>query len=171
MKRLVVLLILAIWLLSACGAPPTEVPTPLPTAVPPAEDRPQETGTWAVSFQYEFPPGTLGLGQHRYAILIHCPVVSAEDISSGWHRFEITDEVLPQSEPLYLRMHGLSAEPYNPTTITNDQIHPERPIVAIVHLVGLPQNLAPMVASSCEAITFWDEVGRHPMTPGQPFQP
>ena len=171
MNRLVVLLVLGGWLLSACGPTPTPVPTPLPTAVPPAEDRSQQTGTWAVSFRYDFPPGTFGLSEHRYAFLAQCPVVSDKDITSDWHQFEVTDEVLPQPEPLYLRLHGLSADPFNPSAMSNDQIHPDRPIVAIMHLVGLTREAADMASSSCEAVLLWDEVGRAILVPGEPFQP
>lgn len=171
MKRLVVLLVVGVWLLSACGPTPTPVPTPLPTAVPPAEDRSQETGTWAVSFRHDFPPETFGLSEHRYAFLAQCPIVSEEDITTDWHYFEVTDEVLPQPEPLYLRLHGLSADPFNPTVIANDQIHPDRPIVAIMHFVGLTQQTAEMARDACEAIVLWDAFGRQQLTPGEPFQP
>ena len=171
LMRRALLLLLCAWVLTSCGAPPTEIPTPLPTAVPPAEDRSQQTGTWAVSFRYDFPPGTFGLSEHRYAFLAQCPVVSGEDITSDWHYFEVTDEVLPQPEPLYLRLHGLSADAFNPSAIANDQIHPDRPIVAIMHLVGLTQHVAEMASESCEAVILWDDVGRAILIPGEPFQP
>ena len=72
---------------------------------------------------------------------------------------------------LYLRLHGLSADPFNPTVIANDQIHPDRPIVAIMHFVGLTQQTAEMARDACEAIVLWDAFGRQQLTPGEPFQP
>lgn len=167
MRRLIICCLLAS-VLGACGSQ-TVAPTPLPTAVPP--DRLPGEGGWAVGFQYEFPPGTFGPGRHRYAFLVHCPVISAEDTNYGWHYFEISDEVVQQPAPLYLRLFGLGADPYTPSQITNDIIHPERQIIAVVHLVGLPQSAATLAASSCEIVVFWDDVGRHSLTPGEPFRP
>jgi hypothetical protein len=168
MMRFLILCCLLVVAIGACGSQ-AAAPTPLPTAVPP--DRLPEEGGWAVGFQYEFPPDTFGSGQHRFAFLIHCPVISDEDMNYGWHYFEISDEVVQQPAPVYLRLFGLGADPYTPTQITNDVIHPERPIIAVVHLVGLPQSAAPLVASSCEVLVFWDDIGRHSLVPGEPFQP
>jgi hypothetical protein len=155
-------------LLAACS-PASEVPTPLPTAVPP--DNLPEQGGWAVGFEYEFPPGALGIGQHRYSYLIHCPVLSSEDSHSDWRYFEISDNVVKQPAPLYLRLFGLSGSPITPSQITNTTIHPERQIVAVVHLVGLTKEAANLAASACEVVLFWDNVGRHPLAAGEPFQP
>lgn len=167
MRRLIICCLLALSL-GACGSK-AEVPTPLPTAVPP--DGLPEQGGWAVGFRYEFPPGTFGLGKHRYAFLIHCPILSAEDSHYGWHYFEISEEVVKQPAPLYLRLFGLSGDPYSPSQVTNTVIHPEREIIAVVHLVGLPRSAATWAASSCEALVFWDSTGRHALIPGEPFQP
>ncbi|HSR30163.1 MAG TPA: hypothetical protein VLY63_06320, partial [Anaerolineae bacterium] len=75
MRRLVIVCLLGL-VLAACG-PTVEVPTPLPTAVPP--DSLPDQGTWAVSFQLELPAGAFGQGRHRYAYLIHCPVIGSEN--------------------------------------------------------------------------------------------
>ncbi len=99
----VCLLLLAVFL-AACGSTP-EAPTPLPTAVPPAPGR--SPGIWTVSFRYEFPTGVFGLGEHRYAFLIHCPMIQSEDITTDWFHFVVSDEVLPQPEPIYLRYEWL----------------------------------------------------------------
>ncbi|MGD8398765.1 MAG: hypothetical protein PVG11_07900 [Anaerolineae bacterium] len=181
--RSVALLILCACLLIACdsGAGPGEVqatatvtvlegPAALPTAVPPEPGRALEAGTWAISFRYDFPPDTFGEGLHRYAFLARCPPVSSEDITSPWHTFQVSDDVVRQTEPVYLRLHGLSTDAFNPTAMTNDTIHPERPIIAIIHFVGLPQSAAGL-AANCEAIVLWDDVGRHALEPGEPFQP
>lgn len=165
MKRLIAYCLLGL-ILAACGST-AEVPTPLPTAVPP-DALPEQS--WAVSFQYEFPPGSLGVGRHRYAFLIHCPVMSSEDTNSGWHYFEISEEVVRQPGPLYLRLFGLGADPLTPSRITNTIIHPDRQIIAVVHLVGLTEANAALVASGCEVLVFWDDVGRKLLTAGEPFQ-
>jgi hypothetical protein len=167
MWRLITCCLLGL-ILGACGSE-AEAPTPLPTAVPP--DSLPEQGSWAVGFEYEFPPGTFGLGRHRYAFLIHCPVMSAEDSHHGWHYFEISEDVVKQPAPIYLRIFGLSGDPYTLSQVTNNIIHPERQIIAVVHLVGLPKSAATLTASSCEILVFWDNTGRHSLTPGEPFQP
>jgi hypothetical protein len=152
----------------ACSPTP-EIPTPLPTAVPP-EVLPEQ-GSWAVGFEYEFPTGTLGLGQHRYAFLIHCPVISSDDSNSGWHYFEISEDVVKQPAPLYLRLFGLSGSPITPSQITNTTIHPQRQIVAVVHLVGMTKEAADLAAAACEIVLLWDNTGRQPLAAGEPFQP
>lgn len=155
-------------LLVACSPAP-EAPTPLPTAVPP--DSLPEQGSWAVGYEYEFPAGTLGVGQHRYAYLIHCPVISSEDSNSDWQYFEVSEDVIRQPATLYLRLFGLSGSPINPSKITNTAIHPDRPIVAVVHLVGMTKEAADLAASACEIVIFWDNMGRQLLTAGEPFQP
>lgn len=154
--------------LGAC-APTQAVPTPLPTAVPP--DTIPEQGSWSIGFQYEFPAGRLAEGTHRYALLIHCPVISTEDERYGWHSFEISQEAPGQVEPVYLRLFGLSSDPYSPAPLERAVIHPVQPIVAVVHLVGLPRSVAGLAASSCELFVFWDDTGRQLLAPGEPFQP
>jgi hypothetical protein len=154
--------------LAACSPAP-KVPTPLPTAVPPINL--PEQGSWAVGFEYEFPPGIFGLSPHRYAFLIHCPVISSEDSNSGWHYFEISEDVVRQPDTLYLRLFGLSGSPINPSKITNTMIHPERPIVAVVHLVGMTKEAANLAAAACEIVVFWDDTGRQLLVAGEPFQP
>lgn len=154
--------------LGAC-APAQAVPTPLPTAVPP-ESLPVQ-GTWAVSFQYELPPGSLAEGTHRYALLIHCPVISSEDEHYGWHIFDLSPEVPPQVGPVYLRIFGLSRDLYSAAALTRAVVHPEQSLVAVVHLVGLTESQAELVAASCELLVFWDDTGRQLLSPGEPFQP
>jgi hypothetical protein len=124
-----------------------------------------------VGFEYEFPAGTLGVGPHRYAYLIHCPVISSEDSNSEWHYFEISEDVIRQPDTLYLRLFGLSGSPINPSRITNTMIHPDRQIVAVVHLVGMTKEAADLATSACEIIIFWDDIGRQLLTVGEPFQP
>jgi hypothetical protein len=50
-------------------------------------------------------------------------------------------------------------------------IHPDQPIVAVVHLVGLPTYVAERTGAGCEILVFWDNMFRQPLVPGEPFQP
>ena len=157
-------------ILAACG-PTAEVPTPLPTAVPPDVMPAGDEGFWAISFKYEFPEETFGLGLHRYRLWIHCPVMSAEDTVTDWLMFEVSDEVLPRTEPVYLRLHGLSDAPFAVSYNNSQVIDPDRPVVAVVHLVGLSNQAASLAASGCEGIVLWDNGDRQPLSAGEPFQP
>jgi hypothetical protein len=169
MKRSLLFLCLIGLLLAACGqAPPA--PTSLPTAVPPDAIPEEDAGLWAVGFQYDFPAETFGLGDHRYRFLIHCPVV-LEDTNTDWQFFQISDEVPLQPEPIYLRLQGLSSESFSPAYITNTTFHPDRPVIAVVYLVGLARPAAELASADCEVIVFWDAVGRHALAAGEPFTP
>lgn len=168
MYRTCLVLVVLASILAACG-PAAEVPTPLPTAVPP--DLESDGGIWSLGFRYDFPGGVFGPGRHRYAFLFHCPVVYQEDMPSGWIDFEVSQDVAPQPEPVYLRLQGLSSDLYNPTYNTNRVIHPERPIVAVVYLVGLDRPAADLAAKECEVVVFWDSNGRHSLFAQEPFLP
>lgn len=173
MKRLIALFSLLGLTLAACGPAARTAPTPLPTAVPPDNaDSPGITGgSWAVGFQYEFPAGSLGGGTHRYAFLLHCPVASAEDVSTDWRFFEISEEAPLQPRPIYLRMHGLSTGQLSPYYLTDNILHPEQPLMAVVHYVDLPRAAAELAASECEVILFLDNTGRRILAAQEPRQP
>ena len=145
MWRLPILCLVGL-VLAACG-PTVEVPTPLPTAVPPDVLPSGDEGVWALSFKYEFPKETFGYGLHRYQLWIHCPVISAEDTATPEHRFKVSDEAMPREEPVYLRLHGLSDELFSAPYNTDQVIHPDRPVIAIVHLVGLSSQAAAILPS------------------------
>jgi hypothetical protein len=108
---------------------------------------------------------------HRYALLIHCPLISSEDEHYGWHLFRISSEAPERGTPVYLRISGLSHDPVALAPLDEAVIHPDQPMVAVVHLVGLARPAAEMAASSCELLVFWDDTGRHLLTAGEPFQP
>ncbi len=169
MRRLFVLCLMGLCL-AACGSTP-EVPTPLPTAVPPDVMPAGDEEFWAISFKYEFPEKTFELGPHRYRLWVHCPVVSAEDTVTDWLLFEVSDEVLSQKDPVYLRLHGLSDTPFAVSYNANQVIDPGRPVIAVVHLVGLPSQAANLAASGCEGLVLWDNGDRQPLSAGEPFQP
>lgn len=166
--RLLLILALLGLVLGAC-APAQPAPTPLPTAVPP--DVIPEQGSWSIGFQHEFPPGRLAEGTHRYALLIHCPVVFSEDEHYGWHIFDISQEAPAQVGPVYLRLFGLSSDPVAVAPLARAVVHPVQPLVAVVHLTGLTREAAEMAASSCELFVFWDSMGRQLLKAGEPFQP
>jgi hypothetical protein len=104
--------------------------------------------------------------------------VSAEDTVSDSLLFKVSDDVVPQKEPVYLRLHGLSDAPFAVSPIAGQgidpsrpAIDPDRPVIAIVHLVGLSSQAASLAASSCEALVLWDNGDRHILEAGEPFQP
>lgn len=173
MVRLVALFSLIGLTLTACTSAATAIPTPLPTAVPPDDGGPSgsEPGSWVVGFQYEFPIGFLGEGPHRYAFLMRCPVVSAEDEPSEWRFFEISEQAPLQPKPIYLRLHGLSLAPLSPSYLTGNVLHPQQPIVAVVHYVGLPKPAAELAASECEVVLLFDDTGRRVLAAQEPRQP
>ena len=116
-------------------------------------------------------PGFLGEGPHRYAFLMRCPVVSAEDEPSEWRFFEISEQAPLQPKPIYLRLHGLSLAPLSPSYLTGNVLHPQQPIIAVVHYVGLPKPAAELAASECEVVLLFDDTGRRVLAAQEPRQP
>ena len=165
MRRLVALCLLGS-ILAACGPDAIEVLTSLPTAVPPDG----EPGAWAIGFQYEFPPEFWGKGLHRYAFLVRCPVASAEDISTDWQIFEVSEDAPLQPFPIYLRVQGLSTGAFAPLYLSHMAISPQQQTIAAIYLVGLSERAA-VLARECEAMVFWDDVGRRVLVSQEPFQP
>jgi hypothetical protein len=169
MRRLLVVCSLLL-MLASCGQV-EEVPTPLPTAVPPAALPSGDPGVWAVGFQHEFPVGIFGQGAHRYSFLIHCPVTQMENDKTDWQYFEVTDEAPLHPQPLYLRLAGLSSQSFAPAYMAYNVVHPEQSLVAELYLVGLSQQVAQLTAANCEVVIFWDNTGRQPLAVGEPFRP
>jgi len=167
MRILLVLLIIGL-ILAACGPAATEVPTPLPTAVPPQVT--DVGGDWAIGFQYEFPEGAFAEGTHRYRYLMHCPIFSAEDMNTDWLLFELSDEVELSPEPVYLRLSGLSSEPLSPAFLPTRTFHPDQKFIAVVHYIGLARLAAEQAASECELLIFWDSDRRQMLVPKEPFE-
>lgn len=165
-------------LVAACGAdvpvatstpPPTSPPpspTPLATAIPPAGT----PGSWAVGFTHTFEPGFWALGGHRYGFRINCPALDY-DLASDWQAFAVSDQVPPQTFPIYLRLNGLSTDRFSPSNVPNATIHPEQETIAALWLVGLSDDEARRATSSCEAFIGWDEGGIQILTAEEPFQP
>jgi hypothetical protein len=167
MRRITLLGLLAL-LLVACGTT-AEAPTPLPTAVPPDYDV-SDSG-WAMTFQHEFPAETFGLGPHRFRYLIHCPVFSAEDSATNWVQFEIVEDAELLSEPIYLRLYGLSPQPLVVSYPASGTFHPDQQFTAVVHYVGVPRFMAEQARTECEILIFWDDFGREILQGLDPYQP
>jgi hypothetical protein len=178
-RTLVLTLGLSSIFMAACAATspiPTPTPQPtqppptlLPTAIPPGN----LPGTWAVSFEYEFPPNFWHVGSHSYGYYIDCPLLIQESYGSEWFWFWVMDlEWMPEFQlPVYLRLGGLSLGPLEP--ITTDTIHPSTPTIAVVTLLGLTEEDAKLAAASSDCVIMinWDEMFTEFLTPGEPFQP
>lgn len=162
------ILVLAGLILAACGPAATEVPTPLPTAVPPEVTG--IGGSWAVGFTHEFRPGEFAAGVHRYRFLLHCPPLGTEDVNTDWFLFELSEEADLNPGPLYLRLNGISSEPLVPGFLASRTFHPDQQFIAAVHYVGLSRLAAEQAVTECELLVFWDNVGRQMLVPGEPFE-
>ena len=166
MKRAMIFLGLLTCLLTACGEAATPYPTPLPTAVPPTEG--EQTGSWAISFEYQFPPNSWAVGVHRYQFYIQCPVVNQEDFSSEWVLFDVSEDAILYNQLIYLRLSGLSTGILAPSDLLI--VHPDQPTVAIITFLGLTEDVAKQ-ASECEGLIRWDDKPPWLLTPGEPFRP
>lgn len=144
-----------------------EAVTPLPTAVPPDSTT---GGGYAVTFRYEFPDGHWHLGDHSYGFLIECPEL-AYDFSTEWLIFKVTEEVDLLNFPLYLRLNGVSIEPYAPSYMQDFVIHPDQATAAVVHLVGLSEEQAELAQNECEMLIAWDQSSPKSMEADDVFKP
>jgi hypothetical protein len=138
------------------GPPATETPpapAPLPTAVPPDS---AEIGNWAVTFRYDFPDAFWVPGDHTYGFVISCPG-QALDFNSEWIFFRVSESTLPQPFPIYLRLYGLSQEPFTPAYLDEGRINPAQATAAVVHLVGLTGEQVEEAQEECEVLLAWDQ--------------
>ena len=147
--------------------PSVQAATPLPTAVPPDS---AAGGGYAVTFRYDFPDGYWHLGNHSYGFLNDCPE-SAYDFSTEWLIFKVTEEVDPVHFPVYLRLNGLSVEPYSPAYMQEFVIHPDQATAAVVHLVGLSEEQAEEAQNECEMLIAWDRSLPKSMEAADIFRP
>jgi hypothetical protein len=149
------------------AVPSVEAATPLPTAVQP--DGPVG-GSWAVTFRYDFPESYWRPGDHSFGFLIECPDL-AYDFSTEWLIFKATEEVDHIPIPVYLRLNGLSVEPFSPAYMQQSVIHPDQDTAAVVHLVGLSEEQAEEAWDECEALIAWDQSSPKAMEPVDVFKP
>lgn len=163
---------------AACGADQEAVeslPTAgsvstLPTAVPPDANQ-QQGGTWAIPFVYQFPEGTWGVGFHRYAVRVDCPVLSPDGLAGEWRDFVASNDIQPLNTPVYLRLGGLSTSTLGPPNVQN--IHPDQFTIAIVTIIGVTEEQAAVAAESedCEVLVAWDGANAELMSAADPFKP
>jgi hypothetical protein len=170
MKRIALPFFILVMLAACSTSPAPQIPTPLPTAVPPAES-PGEPSSWAVGFTHAFPADAWAVGTHRYAFYISCPFIFEDDVTGEWHFFEVSEDVAPQPGEVYLRLNGLSREPFSPVYMSDTIIHPSQPTVAAVYLVGVAEQAARLAEANCEVLIAWDNNTTQTLTAEEPFQP
>lgn len=167
MKRLIVIVgCMGLALVACSGGASAENPVAWPTAVPPSGD----TGGWGIGFQHEFPAGFWEAGKHRYAFLVHCPVLSPTDMPTEWRSFEVSEEAPLLTVPIYLRVGGLSMESLTPAYRSDIVVHPVQQTVAAVYFVDLPQETAERAATECEALFLWDDQNAYLLASMEPFE-
>lgn len=151
---------------SACGGGAVELQgIDLPVAETPAI---VEDVTWAVAFTADFPADFWSGGEHRYRMLLDCPVLAAEVATSAIN-FRVTDLTLLQPGPVYLRPAGLSHALLQPPQ--PGSINPDQPTIAALSLVGNSRQDADEAARTCEGTFEYDGGQTVPLTPLEPFQP
>jgi hypothetical protein len=150
--------------------PTAETASSLPTAVPP-EGGPGQTGEWAIPFTYQMPEDTWGIGFHRYALHVDCPVLAQDSLAGEWQDFVVTNDVTLLNVPVYLRLGGLSISTLGaPNVLT---IHPDQVTIALVTIVGVTKEQAAVAAESedCEVIIGWDGSNVEELLPADPYRP
>ena len=169
--RLLVGIVIAV-AAAACSAdtelePPIPTTDVLPTAVPPDT----QPGSWAIPFTYQFPEGTWGVGFHRYALRVDCPILAQESLAGEWRDFVVTNETSPLNTPVYLRLGGLSTATLGPPNVQT--IHPNQLTIAVVTIIGVTEEQASVAGESedCEVIIGWDGSRAEELSPAQPYRP
>lgn len=147
--------------------PSVESATPLPTAVQPDS---AVGGSWAVTFRLDFPENYWLPGDHSFGFLIECPDL-AYDFSTEWLIFKATEEVDHLPSPVYLRLNGLSLEPFSPAYMQQSVIHPEQETAAVVHLVGLSEEQVKEAQEECVVLVAWDQSAPKSLEPVDVFKP
>jgi len=150
---------------AACGETVQLEGIDLPVAATPAL---AEDGSWAVAFTADFPAGFWQAGEHRYRMLLDCPVLSAE-VATSAISFRSTDLVPVQSRKVYLRAAGLSDDILLPPL--PGSIHPQQPTVAALTLIGSTRNDADAAVETCTGTLEFDGTDNATMSPIEPFQP
>ncbi len=147
--------------------PSLEAATPLPTAV-----QPETTtgGNWALTFRYDFPEMFWEPGDHTYGFVIECPNTNF-DFKTEWIFFRVTENAEHVPFPIYLRLNGLSMEPFTPTYSQEARIHPDQETAAIVHLVGLTEEQVEEARSECDLLIGWDRAAPQNLEPMDAFKP
>ncbi|MEE9216491.1 MAG: hypothetical protein V3U32_03560 [Anaerolineales bacterium] len=151
--------------------PTAKTVSTLPTAVPPEEGGPGQIGEWAIPFSYQIPEGTWGVGFHRYALHVDCPILAQAGLAGEWQDFVVTNDVTPINTPVYLRLGGLSISTLGPPDILT--IHPDQLTIALVTIIGVTEEQAAVAAESddCEIVIGWDGANAEELLPAEPYRP
>lgn len=142
---------------------------PFPRLCCPREGQVQ-AGEWAIPFAYQMPDGTWGVGFHRYALHIDCPILAQDNLAGQWRDFVATKDVAPLNTPVYLRLGGLSTNTLGPPNVQT--IHPDQLTIALVTIIGATEEQAALAAESldCEVVIVWDG-GAEELSPMEPYRP
>jgi hypothetical protein len=149
--------------------PTAEIASTLPTAVPP-EGGPGQIGEWAIPFMYQMPEDAWGIGFHRYALHVDCPILAQDSLAGEWRDFVVTNDVTLLDVPVYLRLGGLSTGALGPPNVQN--IHPDQLTIALVTIIGVTEEQAGIAAESpdCEVVLVWDG-GAEELSAAEPYRP
>lgn len=117
------------------------------------------------------PADTWGVGFHRYALHVDCPILAQDSLAGQWQDFVVTDDVTLLNTPVYLRLGGLSISNLGPPNVLT--IHPEQLTIALVTFIGVTEEQAAVAAESpdCEVIIGWDSVNVEELLPAEPYRP
>lgn len=157
MRRVVVRIVGAALLVSACG-------TSLTVVEPPAEPG----GTLAVPFTLEYEPGHWAPGRHAYRLTLSCPQLGAA-IEPSVLRLDVDPAQQLFDERVWLRFDGPSTSPMSPSNLAS--IHPDQATGAVMTLVGLTPNDAARAITDCAATIVFDGNDPEELGAGDPFTP
>lgn len=126
-----------------------------------------ETATYAVQFVREFDGGTWSLGRHRYTMALDCPATGFDSFQSGPVVFTVNESAHLFSDPVYIRLRGLSLLQTGEATVMT--IHPDQTTVAIVSLIGITEEGAD-ASADCVAEMVADTGDVYELLPGESFR-
>ncbi len=126
------------------------------------------SGSWAVRFTHDFPPGAWDQGGHAYQLALACDPILDEPLLTDSITFIVSpSEVFDQE--IYLRVVGLSHDLMGPRTLTS--IDPQQSTTAALTIVGASEDAAGQAAQSCAGAIYFDNEEPLPLLPEQPFRP
>jgi hypothetical protein len=116
------------------------------------------------------PEGTFGIGFHRYALHVDCPILAQDSLAGQWRDFVVTNDVTLFNAPIYLRLGGLSTGTLGPTNVQT--IHPDQLTIALVTIIGVTEEQAVIAAESsdCEVVVVWGG-GAEELSAMEPYRP
>ncbi len=163
--RLLATLLVSILLLSACGSEAELSGIDLPLAEAPEN---VEGSGWGLPFLAEFPSGFWEEGGHRYRFVIDCPVLG-EKLESTSRDFQVSSLTPTLSDPVYIRLSGLSHDILQPTF--SGSFSPTQDTIAAVTYMGISDEAVAEATDSCTGLIEFDGDQSAEMLPGKPFRP